>query len=101
MRSTIINFFRIPLNLFVCIVLYNVSSFALLTMFAMCSLFLIVCFLCLRYLAFIIHCEQAGTHFDKEIASDVSNPGPGHATRKDLADEKQQTEEEEPFKERA
>lgn len=27
MRSTIINFFRIPLNLFVCIVLYNVSLF--------------------------------------------------------------------------
>ena len=26
MRATIINFFRIPLNLFVCIVLYNVSS---------------------------------------------------------------------------
>jgi hypothetical protein len=26
MRSTIINYFRIPLNLFVCIVLYNVSS---------------------------------------------------------------------------
>lgn len=25
-RSTIINFFRIPLNLFVCIMLYNVSS---------------------------------------------------------------------------
>lgn len=26
MRATIINFFRIPLNLFVCIVLYNVSA---------------------------------------------------------------------------
>jgi hypothetical protein len=26
MRSTIINYFRIPLNLFVCIVLYNVSA---------------------------------------------------------------------------
>lgn len=25
MRSTIINFFRVPLNLFVCVVLYNVS----------------------------------------------------------------------------
>ena len=25
-RSTIINFFRIPLNMFVCIMLYNVSS---------------------------------------------------------------------------
>jgi len=29
MRSTIINFFRIPLNLFVCVVLYNVSFFPL------------------------------------------------------------------------
>lgn len=26
MRSTIINFFRIPLNLFVCVVLYNVRG---------------------------------------------------------------------------
>ncbi len=26
MRATIINFFRIPLNLFVCVVLYNVSG---------------------------------------------------------------------------
>lgn len=25
-RSTIMNFFRIPLNIFVCVVLYNVSS---------------------------------------------------------------------------
>jgi len=25
-RSTIMNFFRIPLNLFVCVVLYNVSN---------------------------------------------------------------------------
>jgi hypothetical protein len=26
MRATIINFFRIPLNLFVCVILYNVSN---------------------------------------------------------------------------
>ncbi|EFN51339.1 hypothetical protein CHLNCDRAFT_33124, partial [Chlorella variabilis] len=48
MRSTIINFFRIPLNLFVCVVLYNVSSFPLATMFGMCSLFLLVCLACQR-----------------------------------------------------
>ena len=42
-RSTIINFFRIPLNLFVCVVLYNVSSLPLWAMFVMCSLFLGVC----------------------------------------------------------
>ena len=29
MRATIINFFRIPLNLFVCIVLYNVRPLGL------------------------------------------------------------------------
>jgi len=29
-RSTIMNFFRIPLNLFVCVVLYNVSRSSLL-----------------------------------------------------------------------
>lgn len=86
MRSTIINFFRVPLNLFVCIVLYNVSSFALSTMFAMCSLFLLMCFLCQRYLAFIIHCEQAGTHFDEDIGS---NTVLAHSIRKDVSEEKE------------
>ncbi|GAQ80841.1 major facilitator superfamily protein [Klebsormidium nitens] len=42
-RSTIMNFFRIPLNIFVCIVLYNVSAFSLTAMFTMCSTFLGVC----------------------------------------------------------
>lgn len=28
-RSTIMNFFRIPLNIFVCVILYNVSSLVL------------------------------------------------------------------------
>ena len=40
-RSTVMNCFRIPLNLFVCIVLYNVALFPLSAMFAMCTLFLI------------------------------------------------------------
>eukprot|EP00271_Cylindrocystis_brebissonii_P002633 TRINITY_DN133_c0_g1_i3.p1 TRINITY_DN133_c0_g1~~TRINITY_DN133_c0_g1_i3.p1 ORF type:complete len:447 (+),score=95.66 TRINITY_DN133_c0_g1_i3:116-1456(+) len=39
-RSTIMNFFRIPLNIFVCIVLYNVSAFPITAMFGMCSIFL-------------------------------------------------------------
>lgn len=39
-RSTIMNFFRIPLNLFVCVVLYNVSAFEISTMFTMCAAFL-------------------------------------------------------------
>jgi MFS family permease len=42
-RSTIMNFFRIPLNLFVCVVLYNVSAFEMGTMFIMCSAFLGLC----------------------------------------------------------
>eukprot|EP00475_Leptophrys_vorax_P000974 TRINITY_DN10513_c0_g1_i1.p1 TRINITY_DN10513_c0_g1~~TRINITY_DN10513_c0_g1_i1.p1 ORF type:complete len:169 (+),score=18.55 TRINITY_DN10513_c0_g1_i1:2-508(+) len=39
-RSTIMNFFRIPLNIFVCIVLYNVSAFPITAMFGMCAIFL-------------------------------------------------------------
>ncbi|KAM0934405.1 putative molybdate-anion transporter, MFS transporter superfamily [Dioscorea sansibarensis] len=39
-RSTIMNFFRIPLNVFVCIVLYNVNAFPITVMFGMCSIFL-------------------------------------------------------------
>ena len=41
-RSTVMNFFRIPLNLFVCIILYNVAMFPLSAMFAMCTLFLVL-----------------------------------------------------------
>ncbi|MBA0588318.1 hypothetical protein Gorai_001430 [Gossypium raimondii] len=41
-RSTIMNFFRIPLNIFVCIVLYNVDAFPITIMFGMCSIFLFV-----------------------------------------------------------
>ncbi|GLT27076.1 hypothetical protein SLA2020_021040 [Shorea laevis] len=36
------NFFRIPLNIFVCIVLYNVDAFPITVMFGMCSIFLFV-----------------------------------------------------------
>ncbi|XP_024358179.1 uncharacterized protein [Physcomitrium patens] len=39
-RSTIMNYFRIPLNIFVCIVLYNVSAFPISVMFGMCAIFL-------------------------------------------------------------
>ncbi|KAL2550817.1 Major facilitator superfamily protein [Forsythia ovata] len=41
-RSTIMNFFRIPLNIFVCIVLYNVNAFPIAVMLGMCSIFLFV-----------------------------------------------------------
>ena len=40
--STIINCFRIPLNLFVCIILYNVHLFPLSAMFGLCAAFLAV-----------------------------------------------------------
>lgn len=42
LRSTIINFFRIPLNLFVCVILYNVHLFPLSAMFGLCAAFLAI-----------------------------------------------------------
>ncbi|KAF6258525.1 hypothetical protein COO60DRAFT_1691963 [Scenedesmus sp. NREL 46B-D3] len=39
-RSTIINLFRVPLNLFVCIILWKVSDLPLGVIFALCSMFL-------------------------------------------------------------
>ncbi|XP_009351951.1 molybdate-anion transporter [Pyrus x bretschneideri] len=51
-RSTIMNFFRIPLNIFVCVVLYNVDAFPMTVMFGMCSIFLfIACLLQRRLMA--------------------------------------------------
>eukprot|EP00951_Prasinocladus_malaysianus_P027463 scaffold246491_cov45-Prasinocladus_malaysianus.AAC.2 len=41
--STVINCFRIPVNLIVCLVLFNVSNMKLDTIFAMCAFFLLVC----------------------------------------------------------
>ncbi|CAL8463154.1 g2688 [Coccomyxa elongata] len=46
LRATILNLFRIPLNLFVCLVLYNVANVPLSVMFGMCSLFLLTAFYC-------------------------------------------------------
>lgn len=40
-RSTIMNVFRIPLNLFVCVILFNVALFPHWLMFSMCALFLL------------------------------------------------------------
>lgn len=59
MRATIINFFRIPLNLFVCVVLQNVSKFPLSFMFGMCSLFLGVAALCQRWLERLVTVDNA------------------------------------------
>eukprot|EP00887_Chlorella_sp_A99_P000640 scaffold5.g640.t1 len=77
LRSTIINFFRIPLNLFVCIVLYNVSAFPLSTMFGMCALFMVVAAACQRHFASIVHYEQAGSHFNEDVTEAGKAPGAG------------------------
>ncbi|KAH7387716.1 hypothetical protein KP509_16G037800 [Ceratopteris richardii] len=41
-RSTILNFFRIPVNIFVCVILYNVNAFPMSVMFTMCGIFLVL-----------------------------------------------------------
>lgn len=46
LRATIINCFRIPLNLFVCVILYNVHLFPLSTMFGLCAVFLAIAAVC-------------------------------------------------------
>ncbi|GAB2227595.1 hypothetical protein Droror1_Dr00009420 [Drosera rotundifolia] len=53
-RSTIMNFFRIPLNIFVCIVLYKVDAFHITVMFGMCSIFLAVACVLQRRLMVIV-----------------------------------------------
>jgi MFS transporter, MFS domain-containing protein family, molybdate-anion transporter len=58
LRATLINCFRIPLNLFVCVVLYNVSKFPLSVMFALCSFFMLVNAYCCRAFAAIIAREE-------------------------------------------
>ncbi|XP_031117240.1 molybdate-anion transporter [Ipomoea triloba] len=58
-RSTIMNFFRIPLNIFVCIVLYNVAAFPISVMFGMCSIFLFVAAILQRRLSVIAEKPKA------------------------------------------
>ncbi|KAJ8451095.1 hypothetical protein Cgig2_026904 [Carnegiea gigantea] len=57
-RSTIMNFFRIPLNIFVCIVLYNVEAFPITVMFGMCSIFLFVASILQRRLLVIAESQR-------------------------------------------
>ncbi|XP_021767898.1 molybdate-anion transporter-like [Chenopodium quinoa] len=57
-RSTIMNFFRIPLNIFVCIVLYNVEAFPITVMFGMCSIFLFVASILQRRLLVIADSQR-------------------------------------------
>ncbi|KAJ4840909.1 hypothetical protein Tsubulata_001102 [Turnera subulata] len=58
-RSTIMNFFRIPLNIFVCVVLYNVDAFPIMVMFGMCSIFLFVASLLQRRLMVIAESQKS------------------------------------------
>ena len=60
-RSTVMNFFRIPLNLFVCVILYNVALFPLSAMFAMCALFLVVAAFLQKKLEMLEHRRTAST----------------------------------------
>ncbi|KAG6550640.1 hypothetical protein Mapa_007737 [Marchantia paleacea] len=57
-RSTIMNFFRIPLNVFVCIVLANVSAFPISVMFGMCSIFLGMAAVLQRRLMVVVEKQQ-------------------------------------------
>ncbi|KDD74871.1 hypothetical protein H632_c1020p0 [Helicosporidium sp. ATCC 50920] len=54
MRSTVINIFRVPLNLFVCLVMYNVEAVPLSHMFAMCVAFLLLCAACQNRFAALV-----------------------------------------------
>ncbi|VAH17151.1 unnamed protein product [Triticum turgidum subsp. durum] len=65
-RSTIMNFFRIPLNLFVCVVLYNVNAFPIAVMFGMCSIFLFIAAILQRRLMFVSDLHRSTTEMTAE-----------------------------------
>jgi len=67
-RSTIMNIFRIPLNIFVCIVLYNVSAFPMENMFAMCAFFLAMCAVCQHQLCKVAAASGYVSVSGKEMA---------------------------------
>eukprot|EP01018_Ginkgo_biloba_P012942 Gb_39879 [translate_table: standard] len=58
-RSTIMNFFRIPLNIFVCVVLYNVNAFPITIMFGMCSIFLVMASVLQRRLMVVVESHKS------------------------------------------
>ncbi|XVF12896.1 hypothetical protein REPUB_Repub08aG0159300 [Reevesia pubescens] len=58
-RSTIMNFFRVPLNIFVCIALYNVKALPMTVMFGMCSIFLFVASMLQRRLMVIAEIHKS------------------------------------------
>ncbi|XP_006359771.1 molybdate-anion transporter-like [Solanum tuberosum] len=69
-RSTIMNFFRIPLNIFVCVVLYNVDSFPITVMFGMCSIFLFLASILQKRLSAVVEKSKPQdwtTHKEREM----------------------------------
>ncbi|CAH8317869.1 unnamed protein product [Eruca vesicaria subsp. sativa] len=58
-RSTIMNFFRIPLNILVCVILYNMHAFSMTVVFGMCSFFLFVASILQRRLMLILDKPKA------------------------------------------
>ncbi|KAK6782500.1 hypothetical protein RDI58_020296 [Solanum bulbocastanum] len=69
-RSTIMNFFRIPLNIFVCVVLYNVDSFPITVMFGMCSIFLFLASILQKRLCAVVEKSKPQdwtTHKEREM----------------------------------
>ncbi|PAN51964.1 hypothetical protein GQ55_9G643400 [Panicum hallii var. hallii] len=69
-RSTIMNFFRIPLNLFVCVVLYNVNAFPITVMFGMCSIFLFMAAILQRRLMVVSDLHKSSTKAQEMIGED-------------------------------
>ncbi|CAO2838570.1 unnamed protein product [Amaranthus hypochondriacus] len=72
-RSTIMNFFRIPLNIFVCVVLYNVNAFPITIMFGMCSIFLFMACILQRRLMVISENPKAYELKDRDTEADPLN----------------------------
>lgn len=72
LRSTLINCFRIPLNVFVCVILFHVDKFPLAVMFALCALFLALATACQRALFHI-------TRFDTKAGSSPASDKLVHA----------------------
>ncbi|GLJ40202.1 hypothetical protein SUGI_0824690 [Cryptomeria japonica] len=58
-RSTIMNFFCMPLNIFVCVVLYNVNAFPITIMFGMCSIFLFIAAILQRWLMVVAESHKS------------------------------------------
>ncbi|KAG0486592.1 hypothetical protein HPP92_008687 [Vanilla planifolia] len=75
-RSTIMNFFRVPLNMFVCIVLYNVNAFPITIMFGMCSIFLCMASVLQRRLMVVAESHKSKTQDWMTMKEGISEADP-------------------------